>query len=1088
MQGYHRTYRLAFGNSAATKRTHSIRTAALFAIASIVFAGAASTALAQPAVTFTHPTGLTGLGSTAGNIDYSGTAGHVAANSRGDIFIDVSACTGTACATINNTYLLEIPANGSGQVALVSNMSSAYGGHAAYVDSANNVWAADTGDGQIIFVPYVNGGYPASVAYSALSNCAAFPVPKTQTTTCIVPLTYPYGYIQPADIALDGSGNLYVVSKYAGGTYSGTQYNAIYEFSATSGAYTTIAGNLTNQVGAEIAVDRAGDLFYVDGTNANYYPAGSTSAVSLGTGFSNPSGVTIDGGGNLILTDQGNSRLVEFPGVNGVPSTANPYTITKDYACGFTSGPSNGVGIDGLGNIYYAGSYPNSLCELNVGYVNMGSLNQYYIGAPYEIDLNFVSATTLGSVTINGAQAGGFSLNSTTAASSPSTCVAGPQTAGSFCKLYVNHTYSFISGPLTAALQAIGSTSNVLGSATLYGTGPLGAVNIDPGTLTTIGTAWKSPAAVTTDEAGNIFIADDSTGNVYKSIAGAAPTIVATGFNAPSAIAVDAAENLYVANTGEIVFVPYSNGTYGTAVQIASGLSGATGLAITSANNLFVADSGNGRVLVLSSGDQSLGTNINIVPGTFTSPVAVAVDNLGNLFVADNGTKKIVDYNYITGVQTTLASGLTTAAGIGIDEGGSVIYVDSGAKTITRIPSIGGTLTPASAVALASPVAKPSGLAVDVSGDLFVADPADALVGESNRRTGALAFGNVIVNSTSSPLTATFTNAGSGSLNFYYLGIPTGNNGFAASGTSTTCSSSTSLPIGQSCIAVLAFTPTAASYESWNASLSSSSANGTIGGLNMSGTGVAANTVTIVGPTSVAYGATSTYTVTASTPGTYTVSITGTATSSTSVTIASGKATGSFTLPALGVGSYTLSVTVASVPGTASVVVTQAPLTLTANSVSRIFGAANPTFASTYTGFVNGDTSSVVTGTAPTSTTTATRVSPAGAYSISLSGGTLTATNYTISLVGGTLTVTGSAPQNIVFNKLPNFTHGSSYTLTALTTSGLPVTYSVVSGSATVSGSVLTVSGAGAVTIKATQSGNASYAPASSVTQTFTAQ
>jgi hypothetical protein len=84
--------------------------------------------------------------------------------------------------------------------------------------------------------------------------------------------------------------------------------------------------------------------------------------------------------------------------------------------------------------------------------------------------------------------------------------------------------------------------------------------------------------------------------------------------------------------------------------------------------------------------------------------------------------------------------------------------------------------------------------------------------------------------------------------------------------------------------------------------------------------------------------------------------------------------------------------------------VTPGTLTVTANNASRVYGAANPTFTDSITGFVNGDTSSVVSGAASL-TTTATTTSAPGSYTITAATGTLGAANYTFSFVNGTLTV-----------------------------------------------------------------------------------
>ncbi len=57
----------------------------------------------------------------------------------------------------------------------------------------------------------------------------------------------------------------------------------------------------------------------------------------------------------------------------------------------------------------------------------------------------------------------------------------------------------------------------------------------------------------------------------------------------------------------------------------------------------------------------------------------------------------------------------------------------------------------------------------------------------------------------------------------------------------------------------------------------------------------------------------------------------------------------------------------------------------------------------------------------------------------------------------------------------------------ATASSGLPVTYTVTAGNATIIGSTLNITGLGPITITANQAGNASYAPAAPVTLSFTA-
>jgi hypothetical protein len=73
-------------------------------------------------------------------------------------------------------------------------------------------------------------------------------------------------------------------------------------------------------------------------------------------------------------------------------------------------------------------------------------------------------------------------------------------------------------------------------------------------------------------------------------------------------------------------------------------------------------------------------------------------------------------------------------------------------------------------------------------------------------------------------------------------------------------------------------------------------------------------------------------------------------------------------------------------------------------------------------------------------------------------------------------TITFTAPTSPV-------TYGvSPITLSATASSGLSVTFSVVSGPGTISGNILTITGVGTVEVAADQSGNADYAAAKEVT------
>jgi len=115
-------------------------------------------------------------------------------------------------------------------------------------------------------------------------------------------------------------------------------------------------------------------------------------------------------------------------------------------------------------------------------------------------------------------------------------------------------------------------------------------------------------------------------------------------------------------------------------------------------------------------------------------------------------------------------------------------------------------------------------------------------------------------------------------------------------------------------------------------------------------------------------------------------------------------------------GSYTITNTVGTLSATnynfsfvnGTLTVTQAVLAVNASNTNRLYGATNPVFTASYSGFLNGDTASVLSG-APSLTTSATTNSPAGSYTITNTIGTLSATNYSFSFTNSTLTINPAA-------------------------------------------------------------------------------
>lgn len=116
----------------------------------------------------------------------------------------------------------------------------------------------------------------------------------------------------------------------------------------------------------------------------------------------------------------------------------------------------------------------------------------------------------------------------------------------------------------------------------------------------------------------------------------------------------------------------------------------------------------------------------------------------------------------------------------------------------------------------------------------------------------------------------------------------------------------------------------------------------------------------------------------------------------------------------VGAGTSTITANDGTTSLQQTLTVTPVALTITAANKSKTYGVVNPTLSVTYSGFVNNETSSVLS-TQPTIATTAVTGSSVGTYPITVSGAA--ANNYTISYVAGTLTVNQAALTITAANK-----------------------------------------------------------------------
>ena len=128
--------------------------------------------------------------------------------------------------------------------------------------------------------------------------------------------------------------------------------------------------------------------------------------------------------------------------------------------------------------------------------------------------------------------------------------------------------------------------------------------------------------------------------------------------------------------------------------------------------------------------------------------------------------------------------------------------------------------------------------------------------------------------------------------------------------------------------------------------------------------------------------------------------VTGTPTVSTSALASSPVGTFpiSVAIGTLAAANYTFTL------GTGTLTVTPATLLVKAQNLSAVYNQPLPALNFGAAGFVNGDTSAILTGT-PILSTTAVQGSVPGTYPITIAAGTLAAPNYQLSLVNGTMTI-----------------------------------------------------------------------------------
>jgi sugar lactone lactonase YvrE len=268
----------------------------------------------------------------------------------------------------------------------------------------------------------------------------------------------------------------------------------------------------------------------------------------------------------------------------------------------------------------------------------------------------------------------------------------------------------------------------------------------------------------------------DPDGSTISTAAGGGPNNIpalSAGVSSPFSVAIDSSGNLYIAfpqlqhrifkvdSAGQLTVVagigiPGFSGDGGPATS--ARLADPSGVALDASGNLYIADSFNNRIRKVNTsgtistvaGDGNFGFGGDGAGATgaqLSDPVGVAFDASGNLYIADTENNRIRKVNSSGTISTVAGDGnsgfggdggpatsaqLAFPAGVALDASGNLYIADTNNNRVRKV-NTGGTVSTVvgdgnsgfggdGGPATSAQLAFPAGVALDASGNFYIAD------------------------------------------------------------------------------------------------------------------------------------------------------------------------------------------------------------------------------------------------------------------------------------------------------------------------------------------------------------------------------